>query len=78
MFGHQTLESPDSGSGLEGGVIPQNDKTCTIDLSQMQNVISGKVFFIYKNWYESIDKSIKFEIMLKLDELHSLSPHISA
>merc|ERR1712136_408979 len=29
-----------TGSGLEGGVIPQNDKTCTIDLSQMQNVIS--------------------------------------
>ena len=34
---------PDKGSGLEGGVIPQNDKTCTIDLSQMQNVVSGKV-----------------------------------
>ena len=38
------LRSPDKGSGLEGGVIPQNDKTCTIDLSQMQNVVSGKVY----------------------------------
>ena len=35
---------PAEGSGLEGGVIPQNDKTCTIDLSQMQNVVSGKVY----------------------------------
>ena len=36
--------SSGKGSGLEGGVIPQNDKTCTIDLSQMQNVVSGKVY----------------------------------
>ena len=32
-----------TGSGPEGGVIPQNERTCTIDLSQMQNVISGTV-----------------------------------
>ena len=47
------LRSPDKGSGLEGGVIPQNDKTCTIDLSQMQNVVSGKV---YKIWIKKDDK----------------------
>jgi len=29
-----------TGSALEGGVIPQNENTCTIDLSKMNNIVS--------------------------------------